>query len=191
MEEFANAVVGERRSSATVVTAPVKPVAVRRRSLLILALLVAIACAGLLALRRLRATDELRTVDPIAPVETNATITPASKPSLVSARPARRRSVAPLAPVEQLVEKRRDARGPGKLRLVRYALLSVESDPWGVLYVDDAEIGLTPVTNYQLPLGSHEIRIEQDGYRTKSETILVRSTGRIARNYDLEPRGGR
>jgi hypothetical protein len=70
-----------------------------------------------------------------------------------------------------------------------YALLTVTSEPWGTLYVDNKEIGPTPVADYPLASGTHWIRIAQEGYLTKSETILVSGTSPIRRRYDLEPAG--
>jgi hypothetical protein len=85
-------------------------------------------------------------------------------------------------------EKRR---GPAKLKLAEYARLKVDSDPRGMLYVDGVRVGLTPVTNHRLPLGSHRLRIEQKGYQTLTETIVVKGTGPVIRRYDLRRRRGR
>ncbi len=71
----------------------------------------------------------------------------------------------------------------------RFALLTVASEPWGILFVDDVEVGPTPVADHQLPFGSHRIRIEQEGYRDKTATILVSGPNPIRRRYSLEPGG--
>jgi serine/threonine protein kinase len=70
-----------------------------------------------------------------------------------------------------------------------YSLLTVTSEPWGTLYVDNKEIGPTPVADYPLPTGTHRIRIAQEGYLTKSETIVVSGPSPVRRRYDLEPAG--
>jgi hypothetical protein len=70
-----------------------------------------------------------------------------------------------------------------------YALLTVASEPWGTLYLGNKEIGPTPIADYPLPLGTHRIRIEQEGYRTKVETIVVAEPNPIRRRYLLEPAG--
>ena len=82
-------------------------------------------------------------------------------------------------PVESSAPKRAPKR--------EYALLTVASDPWGTLYIDNVEIGPTPVADYRLSPGSHRLRIEQEGYRTKKETIVVEGPNPIRRRYSLEP----
>jgi hypothetical protein len=74
---------------------------------------------------------------------------------------------------------------------VQHALLTVDSDPWGVLYVDGVEIGLTPVTNHRLSSGTHRLRIVQKGYQTITEAVVVKSTAPISRRYRLQPSRGR
>lgn len=68
-------------------------------------------------------------------------------------------------------------------------MLTVASEPWGTLYVGNKEIGPTPIADYPLPLGTHRIRIEQEGYLTKVETIVVTGPNPIRRRYSLEPAG--
>jgi hypothetical protein len=70
-----------------------------------------------------------------------------------------------------------------------YALLTVASEPWGTLYLGNEEIGPTPVADYPLTVGTHRLRIEQEGYRTKRETIVVTGPNPIRRRYSLEPAG--
>jgi hypothetical protein len=70
-----------------------------------------------------------------------------------------------------------------------YALLTVTSEPWGTLFVGNKEIGPTPIADYPLPVGTHRIRIEQEGYLTRTETIVVTGSSQIRRRYDLEPAG--
>jgi hypothetical protein len=80
---------------------------------------------------------------------------------------------------------------PAKPKAIKkeYALLTVASEPWGTLYLGTEEIGPTPVADYPLPLGTHRLRIEQEGYRTKRETIVVTEPNPIRRRYSLEPAG--
>ena len=70
-----------------------------------------------------------------------------------------------------------------------YGLLTVASEPWGTLFLGNKEIGPTPIADYPLPVGTHRIRIEQEGYRTKFETIVVSGPNPIRRRYILEPAG--
>jgi hypothetical protein len=77
----------------------------------------------------------------------------------------------------------------GKPLKKEYALLTVTSEPWGTLYVGAKEIGPTPVADYPLAVGTHHIRIEQEGYSTRFETIVVSGPNPIRRRYNLEPAG--
>jgi hypothetical protein len=76
-----------------------------------------------------------------------------------------------------------------KLRVVKkeFALLTVASEPWGTLYIDNVEIGPTPVADYRLLPGTYRLRLEQEGYRTKRETIVISGPNPIRRRYSLEP----
>jgi hypothetical protein len=80
---------------------------------------------------------------------------------------------------------------PAKPKVVKkeYGLLTVASEPWGTLFIGNKEIGPTPIADYPLPIGSHRLRIEQEGYRTKLETIVVTGPNPIRRRYILEPAG--
>jgi hypothetical protein len=69
------------------------------------------------------------------------------------------------------------------------APLTVTSEPWGTLYLDDLEIGPTPVADYPLPQGRHRLRIEQEGYSARTEIIFVTGPNPIRRQYNLEPAG--
>ncbi len=72
----------------------------------------------------------------------------------------------------------------------REAMLSVNSDPYGTVYVDGVEIGDTPVANHPLEVGrKYELRIEREGYRTRREIIAVNGPNPIRRRYVLEGGG--
>jgi serine/threonine-protein kinase len=73
--------------------------------------------------------------------------------------------------------------------LKKDSYLTVDSDPWGMLYLDDVEIGPTPLTGYPLQPGRYRLRIEQEGYVARSETIVITGAGPIRRRYRLEPAG--
>jgi hypothetical protein len=103
-------------------------------------------------------------------------------PGVPAAAKAARR---PPAAASQAAPQRKTT--PAKLRAVRYARLRVQSVPWAVLHVDGIQIGRTPLVNYQLPLGRHELRLSRSGYRSQSEKIEVKSTAPITRAYKLHP----
>jgi serine/threonine-protein kinase len=182
MEQFASALSGERTSPRTVVSAPVKPPtrtaskskaspSLLRRSLIAVGLVAAIGGAAWAGLRP--ATEP-------ASVEVS--------PTLPRSAPQQERRVSP--PVQSPGEGDRSA-GQPKPKPVKkeYALLTVASEPWGTLYLGNEEIGPTPVADYPLSVGTYRLRIEQEGYRTKRETIVVTGPNPIRRRYSLEPAG--
>ena len=70
------------------------------------------------------------------------------------------------------------------------ALLTVASEPYGTLFIDDVEIGDTPVANHPLEVGRrYRVRVEREGYRPKRETIDVKGPNPIRLRYFLEPGG--
>ena len=77
------------------------------------------------------------------------------------------------------------------MRPVQYALLKVDSDPRAVLYVDGVRVGLTPISNHRLSFGTHRLRLEQKGYQTLTETLVVKGTGPVTRRYNLRRRQSR
>jgi serine/threonine-protein kinase len=192
MEEFAAALTAERRSGArTVVSAPIKPLpaGVRpagkskrtsvalRRSLITLGICV---LAGGAAWAGLREPVELPQAPPaaIAPaVETVPTLPSASRPERQEPRSAGHNEGGEEAPARPKAAKKATA------------YLTVASEPWGTLYLDNVEIGPTPVADYPLLTGRYRLRIEQEGYRTKTEMIVVTGPNPIRRRYSLEPAG--
>ena len=196
MEEFAAAVSGERSGSRTVVSAPIKPPsgsgtaskpqgsrAMVRPSLMILGLCV----AGLGAWTTLRKAVEMPEPVPApAPAPTLDSVTrPAGRVQPPVALPVATTSAPAAEPKPPAVQP------PPKPKPVKIenAYLTVASEPWAILYLDDVEIGPTPVADHPLPPGRYRLRIEQEGYRSKSETIVVTGPNPIRRRYSLEPVG--
>jgi predicted Ser/Thr protein kinase len=181
MEEFAAALSGEHVGFATRVTGGLAPLnqqgtglgraGTRRtvlRGLLVTLLCGAIGGAGWAAWTPHPAT-------PMPGPSPAAATSPASPPALPVPSPA-------------AVEAGGGLQRP-KSTKKEYALLTVTSEPWGTLFVDNKEIGPTPVSDYPLAGGSHRIRIEQEGYLTRLETIVAAGTIPIRRRYSLEPAG--
>jgi hypothetical protein len=126
---------------------------------------------------------------PAAPAPGPVHVTPATlPPTEATTRPQSAPTTAP--PVQTVVVSERSTPAvrprPAKKE---YALLTVASEPWGTLYLENKEIGPTPIADYPLPVGTHRLRIEQEGYRTKIETIVVTGPNPIRRRYSLEPAG--
>jgi len=206
MEDFAAAVGGARArasgQAATVVSAPVKPlrknpastaakqrrpVKVARRSLVTVGLLAVVGGTAWAGLRALEAPSE---PTPVAESDTPVDEAPVS-PRPRATQPAPTTAVRPElrqpgAPIDG-----GDTPAPPKLRAApkQYALLTVASEPWGMLYIDGVEIGPTPVADHRLERGTYRLRIEQEGFRTKTETIVVSGPNPIRRRYSLEPAG--
>jgi serine/threonine protein kinase len=195
MEDFAAAVSGERPGARTVVTPAVKsggrspsslaakpkrPNSMVRRSLVALGILVAMGGAAWAGLRQFPAASE-------PPVQETRAVSPQTSPH----RSPRPTPVAePVAPAERPSDERGDQVSP-KVRPAakQYALLTVASEPWGTLYINGVEIGPTPVADHRLERGTYRLRIEQEGFRTKIETIVVNGPNPIRRRYSLDPAG--
>ncbi len=186
MEEFAAAISGERSGTTTVVSSPVgvqtagtrAPAAghgagvfVALATAVVLAIVVWLSLPTLLTLTQRASND--------SPVASAAELPRPRTPA--APRPSKPRA----SPAARPTQERKP--GSSTLRAVRYAQLAVSSEPRGMVYVDGKAIGRTPILNYQVRLGVHQLRIEQSGYRSQSERIDVRSTARISRRYKLRP----
>jgi predicted Ser/Thr protein kinase len=187
MEDFAAAVAGERTGSRTVVSSAVKRVPPKSaanktkpgRRWLQWSLVAAGVCAAVsgAAWAGLRSAEK-----PDRPAGRAAGAPTVSTPGR-DPQPAR-------VEVQTPSDEGRQARtGAPRVKPIKreQALLTVASEPWGTLYIGNEEIGPTPVADYPLPLGTHRLRIEQEGYRTKTETIVVSGPNPIRRRYILEP----
>ena len=193
MEEFAAAVGGDRTGPRTAVTAPVKPKGTTiptkpvrsgklvRRGLIAAGLCVAIGGATWAGLR-VPAESARPVIEP----------QPAPSEPLQPPRTQRIETQSPGVgtPAQPGLEEPRQGAG-SKPRAAKkeFALLTVASEPWGTLYLGNEEIGPTPVADYPLAPGTYRLRIEQEGYRTKSELIVVTGPNPIRRRYSLEPAG--
>jgi len=185
MEEFAAAMSGERPGPATLVSAaPVDERAVLgptgRRGRLIRRGVMALVLTALLGGVAYAAWLPFQPLPPVIPRP------PSSNPELPLPGPAQTPgqpgSSSPAQPLGEGADR-------PKIAKKEYALLTVTSEPWGRLFVGNKEVGPTPVADYPLPTGTHRIRIEQEGYLTRSETIVVSGPDPIRRRYGLEPAG--
>ncbi len=174
MEEFAASVSGERAvspgSDSTTIVRP--PITQRPQSksgdghgsgvLVAMGTLAAVIVLALIGVPRLQSTADRR---------------PAER-SVISAAPKASR-----LPVKKS--------GPAKLRAVDYAFLSVRSSPRALLYVDGSKVGLTPITNHRLTAGTHRLRVEQKGYQSVAETVVIKSSRPVNRRYELRRHSSR
>jgi serine/threonine-protein kinase len=172
MEDFARAVGGDRRGPATLVSAPVQPLekgAPLKRSRSRMSIERALIALLLCSLVGGAAWASLRQ----APLWSRE---PAVKyiPLVVTSTPI---AADPIAPQ------------PKKPVRKEPVPLTVESEPWAMLYLDNVELGATPIADIQVLPGRHHIRLEQEGYLTKQETIVITGSSPIRRTYNLEPAG--
>ncbi len=119
-----------------------------------------------------------------APADTTAA--PALSPPPAESAGAEPRRPSPPRAAQGGPARRPAEVAPPQAPVGRTAPLTVASEPWGTLYVDGVEVGPTPVADYPLAFGRHELRIEQEGYRTKRETIVVGEPNPIRRRYVLD-----
>jgi eukaryotic-like serine/threonine-protein kinase len=194
MEEFAAAIAGERTGPSTVVSTAVTPAdqlppperkASRRRTFLRRGAISLALCAvlGGVAWAAFRPFDELLPVTGGTGLPPAAHTPPTPTPGIgvgPGQLPPRPDSAQPVQPTE-----------PDRPKSTKkeYALLTVTSEPWGTLFISGKEIGPTPIADYPLPVGTHRLRIEQEGYLVRMETIVVTSPNPIRRRYSLEPAG--
>jgi hypothetical protein len=62
--------------------------------------------------------------------------------------------------------------------LPRYGFLQVNSTPWAEVYVDDRDVGFTPVVKLKLPVGEHEVRLINEGYQIDKSIVVIIEQGK-------------
>jgi eukaryotic-like serine/threonine-protein kinase len=85
--------------------------------------------------------------------------------------------------------------GPAKPRLVTppaapqvaQGFITVNANPYGKLYIDNVEIGDTPVFKSPVTPGRHTIRVLREGYKPANETVNVDAGNTILKSYTLIP----
>ena len=183
MEDFASAVSGERAGPATLVSAPVRRDLAKPgvdRSKRIRMVRGGLIAAGICVLAGGAAWASFRELPPLA-----APVAPvASVPDSLTLTGTQPVVVAPAPTIDSVVPE-----GPKKVPNKNPVHLSISSEPWGMLYLDDTEVGPTPVVDYPVKPGQHRLRLEQEGYRTKLETIVVTGPEPLRRRYTLEAAG--
>ena len=60
----------------------------------------------------------------------------------------------------------------------RYGFLQVNSTPWTEVYVDDRDVGFTPVVKLKLPVGEHEVRLINEGYQIDKSIVVIIEEGK-------------
>ena len=67
--------------------------------------------------------------------------------------------------------------------------LTIDSDPFGTVFVDDVNVGDTPLVQYGVKPGFHMIRIESPGYKPYSERVQVTTGNTVRKRFTLTPEG--
>ncbi|MBI2404226.1 MAG: serine/threonine protein kinase [Gemmatimonadetes bacterium] len=57
--------------------------------------------------------------------------------------------------------------------------LSVNSTPWGEVFVDDTHVGPTPVLDFELPPGQHRLRVVRPGFAPYEQILEIASGERV------------
>jgi hypothetical protein len=73
--------------------------------------------------------------------------------------------------------------------VVAQGFITVNSDPPGTVFIDNRDVGSTPVVEYTVPAGRHAIRVERPGFKSKSETVDVGANATVRKRWVLEPEG--
>jgi serine/threonine-protein kinase len=72
---------------------------------------------------------------------------------------------------------------------VEEGYLSIDAVPYGTVFVDNVEIGPTPIARHVVKPGTHTIRIENPGFKTKTERVQVDAGNTVRRRIVLDPEG--
>jgi len=102
---------------------------------------------------------------PVPAIEKPAPERRRPEPTPVKRTPVARRTTPAASPPPRRVER------PAPPPPAEPALLSVNSVPWGSVYVDGQPVGNTPQIELQLASGSHLLRVERDGFRPYERKI--------------------
>jgi hypothetical protein len=71
----------------------------------------------------------------------------------------------------------------------RSGFLTVNANPYGTVWIDDVEIGDTPIVGREISPGDHAIRISREGYRAESTTVTITAGNevRLSRTLVRQP----
>jgi hypothetical protein len=83
---------------------------------------------------------------------------------------------------------------PGKMTAVTIAVpngkLSINAVPWAEVLIDGAAAGQTPIANFSLPIGKHEIVFRHPQLGEKKQTVIVRADAPTKVTQTLQSGGG-
>jgi len=93
----------------------------------------------------------------------------------------------PTPPPTRRVERSKPQAAPPPPAPAPQGLLTINADPFGEVYIDDVDVGQTPVIEYQVKPGSHKVRIERAGFKTVTDNVLVNASNTVHKRYPLLP----
>jgi hypothetical protein len=65
--------------------------------------------------------------------------------------------------------------------------LTIDAEPFGEVYIDNVDVGQTPVIEYEVKPGSHAVRIERPGFKTVNVSVAVDANNTVRRKVTLFP----
>jgi hypothetical protein len=78
---------------------------------------------------------------------------------------------------------------PGRTSTVKVDIpngaLFVNAVPWAEVFVDGSKIGDTPIADYQLPVGSHEIALRNPRFAEQRRTVVISLAAPVRLGVDL------
>jgi serine/threonine-protein kinase len=165
--------------------APPAPPARRRKSragaVIGLAVVGAASVGGYLVLRGRSAPESKPAAPPPAPVETVHVRDPVPVVAPPVAAPAP-------APARRGVRGKPQAtRPPPTPAPAPQGHLTIDADPFGEVYIDNVDVGQTPVIEYEVKPGSHAVRIERPGFKTVNVSVAVDANNTVRRKVTLFP----
>jgi hypothetical protein len=92
----------------------------------------------------------------------------------------------PPAPTRR-VERAKPQAAPPPPAPAPEGLLTINAEPFGEVYIDDVDVGQTPVIEYHLRPGTHKVRIEHPGFKTVTENVPVTANNTVLKRYTLLP----
>ena len=95
--------------------------------------------------------------------------TPPSPQSPTPPNPAPAPTVAQRNPTTKAEPPSRRTASPPAAPTV--ALLTIDSDPFGTVFVDGIEVGDVPVVNQPLTPGRHVVEVRREGFKTTADTV--------------------
>jgi hypothetical protein len=69
-----------------------------------------------------------------------------------------------------------------------FGLLTIDSDPFGTVFIDGTEVGDVPVVNQQLTPGRHIVEVRREGFRSTADTVEAVAGNAIRLRKQLLPK---